>query len=116
VEAVAAFAEKMAAREVACAPLQTSHAFHSAMMQPVVEPFTAAAAKLRLQAPKLPLVSTLTGANGGDFTAPEYWARQLREPVRFAQAVKPLAKITCCSKSVRAQRSRRLRSSPAANP
>ena len=55
-EMIAAFAEEMAAASVACAPLQTSHAFHSAMMEPVVAPLTELAQRTRFHAPRIPLV------------------------------------------------------------
>jgi acyl transferase domain-containing protein len=85
-EAISAFEEQMQAAGVTCARLQTSHAFHSAMMQPIVEPFTALAEKLPMRAPQVPLFSTLTGSLDADFTRAEYWARQVREPVRFSAA------------------------------
>jgi natural product biosynthesis luciferase-like monooxygenase protein/amino acid adenylation domain-containing protein len=88
-EAVAAFAKKMAAQEIPCAPLQTSHAFHSAMVEPVIEPFTALARQTRFQPARIPIHSTLTGG-AADLAAPEYWARQVREPVRFASTVAAL--------------------------
>ena len=91
VETVAAFAEKMTAQDIACAPLQTSHAFHSAMVEPVVAPLTALAHQTRFHSPRIPIHSTLTGGVA-DLTAPEYWARQLREPVRFASTVAALDK------------------------
>ncbi len=85
-ERLAVFAGEMEARGVPSAALQTSHAFHSAMMEPVLAPFTAVARKARMNAPNIPMLSTLTG-NGADFTRPEYWARQLRETVRFSAAI-----------------------------
>ena len=74
---------------VACRALRTSHAFHSEMMEPVVAPFLAEVGALSLSAPTVPLVSTATGAwlDATTATSPEYWARHLREPVRFAAAL-----------------------------
>ncbi len=90
-EAIARFAEKLNDDGVACAPLHTSHAFHSAMMEPVLAPFTALAQGVRLTGPRIPIISTLTGGAGANVATPDYWARQLREPVRFADAVHAVA-------------------------
>jgi amino acid adenylation domain-containing protein len=72
--------------------LQTSHAFHSAMMDPAVAPFEAEVRKVRLSAPKLPIQSCVTGRPLSDAEAcdPAYWARHLREPVRFSTALQAL--------------------------
>jgi amino acid adenylation domain-containing protein len=69
--------------------LQTSHAFHSAMMEPVVAPFTELLQGVRLSRPQLPFVSNLTAAwiTDGDATSPAYWAQHLRQAVRFADGV-----------------------------
>ena len=87
--AIAAFQAQLEAEGVACRALRTSHAFHSAMMEPVVAPFRAKLARGdALRAPTLPIVSTVTGAlarRRSDATSPDYWARHLREPVRFCR-------------------------------
>ncbi|MEU3598623.1 SDR family NAD(P)-dependent oxidoreductase [Streptomyces sp. NPDC006798] len=71
--------------------LTVSHAFHSAHMDPMLGDFTEAAARITLAEPVLPLVSTLTGAPAGDeLRTPGYWARQVREPVRFLDTVRAL--------------------------
>ena len=74
---------------VACRPLRTSHAFHSAMMEPVLAPFRAEVERVSRQAPRIPLVSTATGDWLGDDAAQsiDYWTRHLREPVRFSTAL-----------------------------
>ncbi len=76
--------------------LQTSHAFHSAMMEPAVEPFAEAVRKVRLCAPTIAIVSTLTGQEltAELATDPHYWARHLREPVRFSKAIRTLTQRT----------------------
>ncbi|MDM0043202.1 amino acid adenylation domain-containing protein [Variovorax dokdonensis] len=70
--------------------LQTSHAFHSAMMDPAIEPFQTMVEGVALAAPSLPLYSTLTGRllTASEATDPRYWARHLREAVRFSPAVR----------------------------
>jgi amino acid adenylation domain-containing protein len=91
--AIARLEAELAGRGVACRRLHTSHAFHSAMMDPVVEPFAAAVAKVKLAAPRIPFVSSTTGAwiTAEEATDPGYWARHLREAVRFAEGVATLA-------------------------
>ena len=72
--------------------LGVSHAFHSALMEPVLAPFEACFRSVTLQSPRIPLISNLTGAPiGGDVVDPEYWLRQLRQPVRFADGIRRLA-------------------------
>jgi acyl transferase domain-containing protein len=88
-DAVAAFREKLAAQGAACRELKTSHAFHSAMMEPILAEFGAEVSRVRRQAPKIPMVSSLTGRLGTaeEWTSPDYWSAQLRRPVRFADAL-----------------------------
>lgn len=66
--------------------LRTSHAFHSTAMEPALEPFRAAVAAVRLRPPRIPFVSNVSGTwiEAVEATDPDYWARQLRAPVRFA--------------------------------
>lgn len=88
-DAIARFQAELEAQGVACRALRTSHAFHSQMMEPVVAPFRAEVAALKLSAPSIPIVSTATGDWLDDSSAksPDYWASHLREPVRFATAL-----------------------------
>lgn len=85
-EEVAALARELEAEGVACRPLHTSHAFHSPMMEPAVAPFEALMRAVPLQAPRVPFVSTVTGCwiTAAEACDPVYWARHLRETVRFA--------------------------------
>ena len=80
---------ELAEREVMCSRLQTSHAFHSGMMEPVVERFAREVARVALKPPSLPWLSNLTGdwISPEEATNPHYWARQLRETVRFADGL-----------------------------
>jgi acyl transferase domain-containing protein len=87
--ALAAFQATLEADGVACRPLCTSHAFHSTMMDPVVEPFRADVEATPRGAPSIPLVSTATGQwlDAATAGSADYWAAHLRAPVRFAQAI-----------------------------
>ncbi|MGW1230056.1 type I polyketide synthase, partial [Streptomyces sp. NPDC002530] len=66
--------------------LEVSHAFHSALMDPMLAEFRAAADELTYETPRVPIVSTLTGEPVTEFTA-AYWADQVRGTVRFADAI-----------------------------
>lgn len=88
--AVQAWAGELERDGIVVRLLQTSHAFHSWMMDPAVEPFEREMRKIRLSAPSIPIVSTLTGTWLTDEQAkdPGYWARHLREAVRFSPALR----------------------------
>lgn len=84
---------RLEADGVACRPLRTSHAFHSAMMEPAIAPFRREVEAVALRAPTIPIASTRTGAwlGAGGATSVDYWVRHLREPVKFAPALTLLA-------------------------
>lgn len=92
--ALAAEAERLAARGIAGQPLSTSHAFHSPMMEPVVEPLRRLAAGLALRGPAIPMLSNGTGGwLGAEAADPGYWAGHLRNTVRFADNVAELWRL-----------------------
>ncbi len=84
------FAASLEAQGVATRALHTSHAFHSSMMDAAVAPFERLVRGVALKAPSIPIVSTLTASwlSDAEATDPGYWARHLREPVRFSSAVR----------------------------
>ena len=91
-EPVAEVVARLAAAGYRTRRLTTSHAFHSELMDPMLEDFRAVVAGLSFGAPDIPVVSTLTGAlaDAATLGEPEYWVRQAREQVRFAEGVATL--------------------------
>ena len=86
---VAELQTKLEAQEVVCRHLHTSHAFHSPMMNEIVDPFAEFVSQFELSPPEIPILSTVTGDWMSDeqATDPQYWAEHLRKPVRFSDAV-----------------------------
>lgn len=91
-DAVDAFAAALETKGHVARRLQTSHAFHSAMMDPALPDFEKAVRETILSAPVLSIISTVTGQlmTPEEATDPGYWARHMREPVRFSRAVRAL--------------------------
>jgi len=81
--------EKFESEGLFCRLLPTSHAFHSSMMDPIVEPFAKIAGGVSRQKPTLPWISTYTGMWMDKESGPDgaYWSGQLRRTVRFGQAI-----------------------------
>lgn len=76
----------------ACSRLHTSHAFHSAMMEPIMEPFRRKVSEMTLRAPAIPYISNVSGTwiTAEEAVEPEYWVRHLRGAVRFADGLREL--------------------------
>ncbi len=72
--------------------LRVSHAFHSPRVEPMLDEFRQLAEGLAFAAPRIPIVSSLSGAQvaADALATPEFWVRHVREPVRFAAAVAAL--------------------------
>ncbi|OLE21756.1 MAG: hypothetical protein AUG49_21185, partial [Catenulispora sp. 13_1_20CM_3_70_7] len=91
-EAVEALRSRLDRAGVASRPLVTSHAFHSHLMEPIADRFTELVGKLALRAPRIRYVSNVTGTwiTDEEATDPAYYARHLRQTVRFADGLDTL--------------------------
>jgi amino acid adenylation domain-containing protein len=91
-DAVESLEKRMTADGALFRRLRTSHAFHSSMMDPMLAGFEAEVAKVTLHRPVRPYVSSFTGTwiEPEQATSPRFWADQVRNSVRFADALKTL--------------------------
>ena len=88
-DALVAWQVQLEAQGVATRLLQTSHAFHSPMMDAALPPFRKAMAAVPLSPPALPIISTRTGRRllDSEATDPEHWCQHLRDTVQFSASV-----------------------------
>lgn len=88
-EAIKDFAEIIKEKEIPNRLLATSHAFHSTMMDPVLEDFMKEVKKVQLNTPCIPIISTVTGTwlSDREATDTNYWTDHLRATVRFSDAM-----------------------------
>jgi malonyl CoA-acyl carrier protein transacylase/NAD(P)-dependent dehydrogenase (short-subunit alcohol dehydrogenase family)/acyl carrier protein/SAM-dependent methyltransferase len=92
IEAIEALEKQLSEREIGCRRLHTSHAFHSSMMDAVVKPFAERVKQIKLHPPQMPYISNVTGTwiTTEQATDPHYWAKHLRQTVRFADGLQTL--------------------------
>jgi acyl transferase domain-containing protein/acyl carrier protein len=93
-DAIDELERQLSERGLACRRLQTSHAFHSYMMEAKAASFTQLVKTVNLQPPKIPFLSNVTGTwiTDTQATDPSYWTQHLCQPVRFADGVNQLWK------------------------
>jgi len=93
-DAIDGLEQQLAEKDVGYRRLHVSHAFHSEMMDPIIGPFTERVKKVDLKPPSIPYVSNVSGTwiTAAEATDPSYWARHLRQTVRFAEGAQELLK------------------------
>ncbi|MBO3459440.1 FkbM family methyltransferase [Aetokthonos hydrillicola Thurmond2011] len=95
VEAVAKLEQHLISDGIACKQIQTTHAFHSPMMEDIVEPLIDLVKTFDLKSPQIPYISNVTGKwiTVEEATDPSYWAQHLCQPVRFADGIETLLQV-----------------------
>lgn len=88
-DSVAKAESELTGRGLRVRRLRVSHAFHSSLMEPMLDEFAAVCAGLEFSSPRIPFVSTVTGAiaAGDVIGSPDYWIRNVRDTVRFDDAI-----------------------------
>jgi acyl transferase domain-containing protein len=92
VDAVAELERMLNEKSIICRHVQNAHAFHSRMLDPIVQAFEAEVRQVRLNEPAIPYISNVTGTRitGRDATSPAYWARHANHTARFNDALHEL--------------------------
>ena len=89
--AVDEIAARLSADGVKTKALTVSHAFHSPLMRPMLAEYERVVRSIRFTVPRIPLVSGVTGdVAGEELTRPEYWLRNIMDPVRFVVGMRAL--------------------------
>ncbi|HEX8075367.1 MAG TPA: type I polyketide synthase, partial [Thermoleophilaceae bacterium] len=89
-EAIEKLAKEWESKDRRTSRLRVSHAFHSQLMEPMLDEFRAVAEGLEYEPPKIPIVCNLTGDAEQDVASADFWVRHVREPVRFADGIRHL--------------------------
>jgi acyl transferase domain-containing protein len=91
-EAIADLQRRLEAQGVSCQRLFASHAYHSAMMDRIVDDFRNEVRRVTLRAPQIPFISNVSGTwiSAAEAVDPNYWVRHLRHTVRFSDGIDEL--------------------------
>lgn len=89
VDEVRDFIKELNAKHLSTKSINTTHAFHSTMMTPIIEDFARGVEKIAFQHPTIPIVSNLTGewVQDHEITNPEYWINHILQTVRFVDGL-----------------------------
>ena len=95
-EIVSDFEKLLTDNKIICRYLHSSHAFHSYMMDPAIDPFDNIVRTVNLNKPKIPIISSVTGNWMSDENAlsPDYWVQHMRRTVMFSDAIETAWKDT----------------------
>jgi phthiocerol/phenolphthiocerol synthesis type-I polyketide synthase E len=95
-EAIRTLAEQFERRAIGCRLLKTSHAFHTAMMEPALAEFAEVLAGVTLRPPSIDIVSNVSGdwLTAAEATDPDYWVSHLRRTVKFGPGLARLMQLS----------------------
>lgn len=95
VPAMTAFQSLLKEKEIIFRPVRNAHAFHSRMLDPIVEPLAREVRKVRLNAPRIPFISNVTGTwiTPAQAVDPLYWVEHARRTARFSDALEQMWKL-----------------------
>ncbi len=88
--------DRLSEKDVICLPLEASYAPHSHEMDSIIEPFKSYLEKMTLRPPQIPYISNVSGTwiTADQATDPNYWARHMRQTVRFSDGLQEIFKKT----------------------
>ncbi len=88
-EAISSLQNQLGQADVPCQLLFTSHAFHSKMMEPMLDAFREVCSHVTFNKPEIPVVSTVSGdwIGSTEYTSADYWVKQVRSSVNFKAAI-----------------------------
>jgi len=94
IDAIDQLQQQLLEKGIGCQKLHTSHAFHSQMMDSIIEPFTELLQKVKRNSPQIPFISNVSGTwiTTAQATDAHYWASHLRQTVRFSEGMTELLK------------------------
>jgi amino acid adenylation domain-containing protein len=91
ITAVTAVGQILQRQGIEMKPLTVSHAFHSSLMEPMLQEFAAIAREVSYHSPQIQVISNLTGQPvGAEIATADYWVQHIRQPVRFASSIAEL--------------------------
>ena len=95
--AVREFLQLLEAQKIGAKQLAVSHAFHSALMEPILDKLELAAEEIEFKAPAIPLVANVTGLVAGEAPTGRYWRHHARGTVQFAKGMETLVTLGCAA-------------------
>ena len=96
-ETVARIGKQLEAEGIRTRALEVTHAFHSPLLEPILDEFEACAAKIKFHTPRIRIISNLTGkaARSEEITTPRYWRQHMRGTVQFHAGLQTALETGC---------------------